>query len=95
MGTVQSEPILAGTAVTGVVTAALGVASAWGWNLDTAQQTSIYGIVTALIVAVGVWQRSKSTPTAKATDAIKTALAFDPGHPANPKPEEILATAKP
>ena len=73
-----NEPVVVSTAIVGLVTAGLSVATAFGLSLSTAQQSSVLSLVTALIVIAGFVTRSKVTPKPVAQALINKAWAADP-----------------
>jgi NADH:ubiquinone oxidoreductase subunit 6 (subunit J) len=78
----KQEPAIYVTAITGLITAIVGVLVAFGIDVSDAQRDSIIGAVvslSAVIVLMGPVIRQFVTPVGKANARIEQAMLQEPG----------------
>jgi hypothetical protein len=72
----EREPVRLIALLTALVTAGIGVAAAFGLDLDDSQRTAVLACVppvAGLIVAGGEWARNRVTPVPRADNAVAEA----------------------
>ncbi|CAB4201952.1 hypothetical protein UFOVP1360_14 [uncultured Caudovirales phage] len=73
MNKLNTEPVAIGGAITGLATAGLAAANAFGADLSGTQNAAILGVIAAIITIVTVLTRSSVTPTTRVDEEIRPA----------------------